>query len=90
MHEKQEGGRLLPLTVYLVQEEAKSIRDMAALEGVAISHYLRQKLKRLLPASVCETSIDENGGAGARPGKEAQAQWLTKSFKGEQRCQMKN
>lgn len=59
MHEECNEGRLCPLTVYLVQEEADRIRDLADREGVSASHYLRQKLKRLLPPGV--GCADNNG-----------------------------
>ena len=56
MANEENEERLEPLTVYLVHEEAELVRALADGEGVSVSHYLRQKLKRLLPSSVCTSN----------------------------------
>lgn len=58
MADEENEERLEPLTVYLVHEEAEIIRALADDAGVSVSHYLRQKLKRLLPLDVASNNIN--------------------------------
>ena len=62
---KRKEGRLQPLTVYLIPEEAELIRAMAEEAGVDVSLFLRQKLKRLLPLDVCGKNINVCAGKPA-------------------------
>jgi len=59
MRREEKEERLLPLTVYLVPEEATCIRSLAEDAGVSVSLYLRQKLKRLLPIDVCNNNTSQ-------------------------------
>jgi len=60
MADGQNEGRLHPLKTYVVQEEANMIKTLAKDEGVSVSHYLRQKLKRLITAQPTKHSIERN------------------------------
>lgn len=56
-----ELGRMRPLKTYVVQEEAENIKTLARNEGVSVSHYLRQKLKGLIPMTESLSNKKEYG-----------------------------
>jgi hypothetical protein len=55
-----EHARMMHLKTYVVEEEAERIKELARIEGVSVSHYLRQKLKGLIPMTESPDKKDGN------------------------------